>query len=286
MSTHIEGSTIGDIKILRIPDYVLPTDIPGIYEYFDYFNIADVKNVKFHEFSEEEYYVEDNSPYGYAIIEIENWHDTQSTRNFYQSILENRCKMVYDDPDYWDLEFYESNNKHLVGESSKNVEINIEKPEEVYCDKNEEMIKQEDESSEFDSENDVDSDPQFESANEEHEDEEHEDEEHEDEAEEEFDSGSEQDDLRDLDYDYEEPDETLDKKYEYYQIANKLAYQIETRSKTRAKLEKTKNKDKNKNKNSKDDVTLKDLLVKNRKRANKDNRKNFVWSRRLRQKIL
>ena len=278
MSTHNEGSTFGDIKILRIPDYVLPSDIPGIYQYFDYFNIADVKNVKFHEFSEEEYYVEDNSPYGYAIIEIENWHDTQSTRNFYQSILENRCKMVYDDPCYWDLEFYDTYNKHLVGESSKNVEINIEKPEEVYSDKNEEIIKQEDESSEFDSENDVDSDPQFESANEEHEDE------HEAEEEEEFDSGSEEDDLRDLDYDYEEPDETLDKKYEYYQIANKLAYQIETRSKTRAKLEKTKNKDKNKN--SKDDVTLKDLLVKNRKRANKDNRKNFVWSRRLRQKIL
>lgn len=33
-------------NLLLIPDYVIPSDMPKIYHYFDYYNIASIKNVE------------------------------------------------------------------------------------------------------------------------------------------------------------------------------------------------------------------------------------------------
>ncbi len=92
-------------KSLMIPDYVAPWDIQKIYHYFDYFNIANVKNVTFYDHLEPEYNAEDKPFYGFAIIEIDTWYNNTGSRNFYETLKNNNCKIVYDDPYYWKLEF-------------------------------------------------------------------------------------------------------------------------------------------------------------------------------------
>lgn len=93
---------------LVIPDFVSPLDIDTIHKWFETFNIAKVENVEFFEHEEPEYYVEDTKNfYGYAVIYIQEWYDNQGSRNFYQDIVNCDCKMIYDDPCYWTLEFYD-----------------------------------------------------------------------------------------------------------------------------------------------------------------------------------
>jgi hypothetical protein len=130
------------IKILTIPDFVLPMDIPKIINWFDYYNIANVKNVEFREHPEPEYYVEDKPYYGYAVIEIDEWYKNNSSRTFYEYLASGSAKMVYDDPYYWVVEFYEARTQE---EEVNNVIINLndvsnnkEEDDEYY---NEEFIE-------------------------------------------------------------------------------------------------------------------------------------------------
>ena len=94
-------------KFLYIPDYVVYEDIPTIINYFDYYNIAKVKNVETHKHNETEYLTEDNSNinYGFAIIEIDYYYNNQGARNFYSSIENSKGLMVYDDPNSWEVQF-------------------------------------------------------------------------------------------------------------------------------------------------------------------------------------
>ena len=130
------------IKILTIPDFVLPMDIPKIINWFDYYNIANVKNVEFREHPEPEYYVEDKPYYGYAVIEIDEWYKNNSSLTFYEYLASGSAKMVYDDPYYWVVEFYEARTQE---EEVNNVIINLndvsnnkEEDDEYY---NEEFIE-------------------------------------------------------------------------------------------------------------------------------------------------
>ena len=59
-------------KMLYIPDYVVSEDIPTIINYFDYYNIAKVKNVEVFNHLESEYLTEYNDFYCFALIEISN----------------------------------------------------------------------------------------------------------------------------------------------------------------------------------------------------------------------
>jgi hypothetical protein len=93
-------------NILYIPDYVVVDDIPTIIKYFDYYNIAKVKKVEVFKHREPEYYVEDvYNYYGYALIEIDYYYDNQGARNFYNSIENKKCLIVYDDPKFWEVQF-------------------------------------------------------------------------------------------------------------------------------------------------------------------------------------
>ena len=130
------------IKTLTIPDYVLPMDVPKIINWFDYYNIANVKNVDFREHPEPEYYVEDKPYYGYAVIEIDKWYKNNSSLTFYEYLASGSAKMVYDDPYYWVVEFYEPRTQE---EELNNVIINLkgvsnnkEEDDEYY---NEEFIE-------------------------------------------------------------------------------------------------------------------------------------------------
>ena len=103
MSSTI-SSTMFLKKMLYIPDYVVYEDIPKIIKYFDDFSIAKVKDVQVIPHREPEYYVEDRYNYGYALIEIDYYYN-QGAYNFYNSIENNKARMVYDDPYYWEVQF-------------------------------------------------------------------------------------------------------------------------------------------------------------------------------------
>ena len=111
-------------KFLIIPDYVSPIHLDKIYNYFDYYNIADVKEVTYHNHPDPQYIYEDPPYYGYAVIEINHWYKNNGSLSFYESIINNKCKMVYDDPLYWELQFY--NNS-----TNTSPEVNISLPEQV-----------------------------------------------------------------------------------------------------------------------------------------------------------
>ena len=90
---------------LYIPDYVVVQDIPTIINYFEYYNIAKVKKVEVFKHHEPEYYVEDVSNYGFALIEIDYYYINQGAINFYNAIENKKGKIVYDDPKFWEVQF-------------------------------------------------------------------------------------------------------------------------------------------------------------------------------------
>lgn len=143
-------------KYLVIPDMVTREDIPTIYHYFDYYNIAKVKNVEVYYHVEEEYYVEDKSYYGYAVIEIEEWYNNNGSVSFYNHLWHNKCKMVYDDPNYWNVEFYENGfvniQDYLEQESSGVMSTHDNIEEETICMKVEVEVEEEEEEEEDDPE--------------------------------------------------------------------------------------------------------------------------------------
>tara|TARA_B110000211_G_C14046789_1_gene539360 strand:- start:668 stop:1393 length:726 start_codon:yes stop_codon:yes gene_type:complete len=108
--------------VLTIPDLVLPTDIPRIIDWFLYYNIADISDVSILRHPEPEYYADDRTLYGYAVIEIKEWYNNKGSRNFYKNIVSGTAKMVYDDPQYWEVEFYEPRTQ----EEKLNVDTNME----------------------------------------------------------------------------------------------------------------------------------------------------------------
>jgi hypothetical protein len=105
---------------LYIPDYVVVEDIPTIIKYFDYYNIAKVKKVQVFKHCEPEYYVEDRCPYGFALIEIDYYYDNQGARNFYRSIENKKGLIVYDDPNFWEVQFspFKEDNSNVLVNSA------------------------------------------------------------------------------------------------------------------------------------------------------------------------
>tara|TARA_Y100000389_G_scaffold179584_1_gene193774 strand:- start:21015 stop:21866 length:852 start_codon:yes stop_codon:yes gene_type:complete len=90
-------------KLLYIPDYVSSKDMERIKDYFYKFNIAIIDNVYVYRHTEPEYYVNDDNYYGYAIIHVKEWYNTQVAINFYNRLLNNTAKIVYNDPEFWNI---------------------------------------------------------------------------------------------------------------------------------------------------------------------------------------
>lgn len=242
--------------VLTIPDLVLPQDIPTIINWFDYYGIADVRNVDVREHPEEEYYVEDRSFYGYAVIEIREWYKNNGSLSFYENLIAGNAKMVYEDPEYWDVEFYEPRTQEEENAIAQNLQ---EKFDEVEDDEDEEYYSEE----EYWAAEAQEAKERMESD--------------EDDGE---DDGEDEDDPYDEDYEFEETDEEEDSKYEY--VAPKR-HKMETRSKTKRKEDKSKTSNLNT-----ENITLEELIVKkNKNYVKRDKRKSYknVWSRRLRQKL-
>lgn len=259
---------------LTIPDFVLPKDIPTIINSFHYYGIADVKNVDVFEHPEPESYVEDKKFYGYAIIEINKWYTNNVSKSFYENLIVGSAKIMYNDFEYWDVEFYEPRTQEEVNAITQNLE---EKLDEV-ADDNEEYYSEEDyweseaqeakERMESNVQEYVDDDGEGEDDDEDYDDDDGEDED--------------QDDPNDEDYEFEETDEEEDYQYEYVTY-NHRHHKMNTRSKTTRKENKSKLTSVNT-----ENITLEDIIVKKNKNYVKRNkRKEFKneWSRRLRQKF-
>ena len=233
---------------LMIPDYTIANHVPLVYKYFNDFNIAKLKNVTYYDYPAEEN-DEDEPFYGYIIIEVEQWFDNVTSRNFYNAVVDNNCKMVYDDPSYWDVEFYDNSEIDYDAIEKECIYNSVKKE----CDDEEEVsdeLDEEEVSDELD--------------------------------EEELEEG---DDLKnDPDYVYEEEDESKDKFYEYFNLMYKMVKDKKKKEKTNKRkyneeIEKL----------TYENNELKMLLVKKNKNYLKNNKsKDFknAWSRRLRQKII
>ena len=268
-------------KMLFIPDYVIPSDIQKIYHYFDYYNIASIKNVTINKNN----YKNTNTSYNYnfinefyhAIIEVEKWHNNNSAYWFYQDIKDNKCKMVYDDPNYWDVEFYfQQENNEVPNQNYLNNQPSLNM-EEKYYEEDEENevneVNEEDEENEvFDysyniEEGSIDSDSYSN-----------------------YESGSEVDDSNDEDYNFEESDNDEDVLYEYYKMDHNKNNHL-TRRKSKKENKKRKfslDAQKEIEELKEENKSLKALLIRNNKNYLKNNKtKSFknVWSRRLRQKV-
>ena len=124
---------------LVIPDYTIANHVPQVYKYFEDYNIAKLKNVTYYDYPSEEN-DEDEPFFGYIIIEVEQWFDNVTSRNFYNSISNNNCKMVYDDPHLWDVEFYEPST---LEEVNNIVLVQEDKFDVVKDDEDKEYLKSE-----------------------------------------------------------------------------------------------------------------------------------------------
>lgn len=122
---YMNNSEMFKNTTLKITDYFAPFDIPKVYHYFDYYNLAKVKNVTYYDHAEPEYNAEDKPFYGFGIIEIEEWYNNNSAKFFYNAISENKGKMVYDDPYYWDVEFDNVEVKYEQVNHEENINLNV-----------------------------------------------------------------------------------------------------------------------------------------------------------------
>lgn len=263
-------------KMIIIPDYVIPSDMPKIYHYFDYYNIASIKNVEIKQNIDNTTtpdYIYSNE-FCHAIIEVDEWYNNNSAYWFYQAIENNNCKMVYDDPSYWDVKFYvkleedyEYKNE-VSNQSYEQVENEDEdEDEDEVEDEDGEVFdysyteEQESTSSEFNSDSYS-----------------------------EYESGSEADDSKDEDYNLEESDNDEDIVYEYYKMDHNKSKQF-TRSNSKKDNKKRKmsvDAEKEIKHLKEENDSLKAILIKNNKNYLKNNKtKSFKndWTRRLRQKV-
>lgn len=237
-------------KVLYIPDFILPQDISKVYDYFKTFNIAKLKNVQVFDHSEPEYNCEDRAYYCYAIIIVDEWYNNPDTYSFYKSIEENRCKIVYDDPLYWDLEFYE--DEDLLKEENEKVTIKIEEfsippPPPVSLNES------------FKSENDEHAEDNYSE-----------------------DSFEENDFSNDETYEFSDSENEEDKAFEYY-----IKYEKKKLSKSKKTNAKKRKYNQEVEALKEENNELKELLIKRNKNYLKNNKskpEKNAWSRRLRVK--
>ena len=263
MNTNME-------KLLFIDDFVTKKDVPIVIDYFIKFGIATVENVEFTLHPESEYnaaYTDDYpNIYGSLIIYIKDWFTTQTAINFYERLTLNTCKIVYDDPEYFNVYLYSKyfNLELLDNETSQyneenttfnDVSLNTTTSQE-YNSENVEVKQEEEQKQEQKQEEQQEDIFVFESEEEEEE---------------------EKDDNKDLNYIYSSDNDERDDYYEYYEKDKK--------PKKSNKRKRTINPDVNLDNVSTD--VLKSVLIKRNKNYLKNNKakpyKN-VWSRRLRQK--
>jgi hypothetical protein len=315
MSDSTYPEIMHNVKTLIIPYFTLNNDSPTIINYFENNNIAKLSNVVYRPSKPRA------SLFGSTIIYISRWCDNIVANNFYENLLNKKCKIVYNDPYYWDVMFYndylEFSNEYskyyeneevkpvLYPVEDENISLKVEEKDTDY-----EVIDEHDNEVSDEHDNEVSDEHDDEEVSDEHDDEEVSDE-HDDnedfgtktfycitgnppfsikDVKEDSESGSsyydesEDDDVEnDPDYDYEEEDTSEDAKYEYlYPIVKRIKYTIDTRSR------KNKEKIPTEKRIFKENVDLSDVQIRKNKNYMHANRRKAYkndWSRRLRTKL-
>ena len=72
---------------------------------------------------------------------IEKWIDNNGSNNFYNNIIENKCKIVYNDPSYWDLELYSNYYDENNFNQKLNQFLEIRYTDNIHIEKNVSDIK-------------------------------------------------------------------------------------------------------------------------------------------------
>ena len=97
---------------LTISDEVVDNDVHSILNWFEYYGIANIKNINVRPHPEPEAYVENKPFYGYAVIEIDEWYKNNASRAFYENIIAGCAKIPhydrYDPTDIGMLNFMNS----------------------------------------------------------------------------------------------------------------------------------------------------------------------------------
>ena len=254
-------------KVLYIPDFILPQDIPKVYHYFDNYNIAKLKSVEVFDHPEPEYNCEDKAYYGYAIIIIDEWYNNNIAKTFYESLIENRCKMVYDDPLYWDLEFNEDNIINKITEVTEVTEV----VEDNKINKDDKIVMKIEESNNA-SHSPVILDNVLDKYNIDYD----------TCSQDSFESCEENDDPNDEDYELSDSENEEDNAFEYY-----IKYEKKKLNKSKKYNCKKRKYNEEVEALKKENIELKELLIKRNKNYLKNNKKKpekNVWSRRLRVK--
>ena len=105
---------------LIIPDRVLKADLPFIIHFFEHYKIATLQDAQYFDHVKDEYDNDNNTVFGYVIVKVKRWYDNNGAVSFYESLLNNKAKLVYNDPVYWDVKLYKNTeNSNLVIESSE-----------------------------------------------------------------------------------------------------------------------------------------------------------------------
>ena len=267
-------------KVLYIPNFILVQDIPKVYHYFDYYNIAKLENVEVFDHPESEYI-------GYAIIIVDEWYNTSISKSFYQSLLENRCKMVYDDPYFWDLKFYEGDyirnvdNVDNDNEENEKITIKIEEsniPTPPPISLNEELTNNENQE-ENKEENQKENQEENQKENQEEKQEEKDEDSY---SQDSFESDEEEDDINDVTYEFSDSENEEDQAFEYY-----IKYEKKKLNKSKKNNSKKRKFNEEVEALKKENIELKELLIKRNKNYLKNNKtkpEKNVWSRRLRVK--
>jgi hypothetical protein len=267
--------TMFNKKLLFVPNNICETDENKIYKYFTYFNIAKIKNVEIIKY----YNVEDC----YAIIEIEKWNINRTSINFYNSIIDNKCKMIYDDPHFWELYVYDFvddyyyyiDNKEELNILYENIRKNSNKLNENENKDNSENIIEDNSENiiEDNSENIIEDNSEYNYI---------------------FEESDTENDDESLDKDYVYSEDELNEYEKYYEYTNKTYESQDKKSQTYKKKKRKYNVNlelsntKDELSNTKEElINLKKILIKKNKNYLKNNKsKDYKnsWTRRLRQK--
>ena len=112
---------------LIIENHVLESDLDTIRDFFENYQLAKIDTIEY------------NNDDLNAIVTLDGWYDTSSARNMYDRIVDHgEAKIVYDDPLYFTVKFYDVAG--LVNQE----EQEQEQEEESVDDRNEYIAREND----------------------------------------------------------------------------------------------------------------------------------------------
>ena len=113
---------------LIIENHVLESDLDTIRDFFENYQLAKIDTIEY------------NNDDLNAIVTLDGWYDTGSARNMYDRIVDHgEAKIVYDDPLYFTVKFYD-----VAGVVNQEEQEQEQEQEESIDDRNEYIAREND----------------------------------------------------------------------------------------------------------------------------------------------